>query len=108
MSYIGVILFIAVIAFFLVIIFSGKKLKEYAVYGADGEVLHLWRKQQNMWYEWGGQLIFYEDASGKSRVIIQQHWIKRYRELKVGEWIAMAEAEKKEQEEIKADYKDRY
>lgn len=85
----GIIIFVAVLAFFGVILFSGRKLKEYAVFGTDGEVLHLWRRRQNMWLEWSGDMVFYDKPDASSMTIVQKHWIKRYKELRTGEWVEL-------------------
>jgi hypothetical protein len=89
-NYFGIVIIILVVAMFATILFSGRKLKEYAVYGVDGDILHLWRRQQNTWFEWGGNMVFYEDANGEIRTVIQSHWVKRYSELKDGEWEKLA------------------
>lgn len=87
----AIIVVVAVIVFFALVLFTGKKIKEYAVYGVDGEILHYWRRHQNSWLEWGGNMVFYESPKADKKVIIQQHWIKRIKELENGEWNIIAQ-----------------
>jgi hypothetical protein len=54
-----IVIFIVVLVFFAIVLFSGRKLKEYAVWHIDGEVLHLWRKQQDWWFDWSGGMVFF-------------------------------------------------
>ena len=96
----AIIIILAVIAFFVLILTSGRKLKEYAVYGVDGEILHLWRRQQNIWFEFGDSMVFYEDAGGNVLTIIQRHWVKRYKRLnEPSDWARLLEEEQKKKSE---------
>lgn len=86
----AIIILVAVLVFFGIVLFSGRKLKEYAIWNIDGEVLHLWRKQQDWWFDWSGGMAFYERDG--SRVIIEKHYVKRFKELKTGEWEKIEES----------------
>lgn len=94
----GLIILGLVVIFFVIVMLSGRKLKEYAVYTIDGDIYHLWRRQQNWWFDWGGEMIFYE-RDGVSRVIIEKHYVKRYKELKKGDWEIISEDIAKEKTE---------
>jgi hypothetical protein len=91
-------IFLAIIIFFFcMVVFGRGKLKEFAVYQPDGEVLHVWRKAQNFWFDWPGQMV-YQKENGK-KVIIGSHWYLRIEELGAGEWDKIAEELKKKQEQ---------
>jgi hypothetical protein len=89
----AIIVLVALVILFGIILVSGRKIKEYAVYYIDGEVDHLWRKQQNVWFEWGNEMVFYRQ-DGASRIILEKHYVKKYQELKSGEWEKIAEENK--------------
>jgi hypothetical protein len=98
---IGYILFALVIVFLGMVIFTGRKLKEWAVFKESGKVLHLWRKSQSQWFEFGGDKVFYK-TNGKKVIFANHcHWVDRFEELAPGEWneiVKMVEKEKKEEE----------
>lgn len=90
-----------IVFFFCMIVFGRGKLKEFAVYQPNGEVLHLWRRSQSWWFEWGGQMIYQKDNTKNGRkVIVGTHWYLRIEELAPGEWERLSAeiAKKKEQE----------
>ena len=93
----GVVLAI-IVFFFGMILFGRGKRKEFAVYQPNGEVLHLFRKAQNFWFDWPGQML-YEKENGK-KVVIGSHWYLRIEELAPGEWATLdAEFKKKKEQE---------
>ncbi len=83
--------------FFLMVVFGKGKLKEYAVYQPNGEVLHLFRRAQNFWFDFPGQMV-YQKENGK-KVIIGTHWYLRIEELGAGDWGKIAEELKKRKEQ---------
>jgi hypothetical protein len=86
----GYILIGILVAFFIYVSFSGKKMKEYAVYLADGKIKRRYRRQQDKWREGFGQMIFYrkskKDPNKYLRSNIGNHWYIEISELEEGEW----------------------
>jgi hypothetical protein len=99
MDYIPYVLLAIVVIFFGRVLFSSKKYKEYAVYMADGKVYHLYRREQDKWFEGFGQMVFYrkseKDPNKYLRINIGNHWYTVIKELENSEW---AEIEKQKNE----------